>query len=67
MLANYDFDVHADFARAAENFQDATDGRETTLGITPDFDVYDGAIQLRKTHATVRQGLIFRGRAEFFA
>jgi hypothetical protein len=51
MLANYDFDVHADFAGSAENFQDASDGREATLGIAPDFDVYDRAVKLGKTQA----------------
>src|ERR1700691_1564715 len=67
MLANYDFDVHADFAGSTENFQYASDGGETAFGIAPDFDVYDGALQLRKTQGTVCQVLIFRGRAEFFA
>jgi hypothetical protein len=49
MLANYDFDVHSDFAWATENFQDASDGRETTFGIALDFDVYDRAVKLGKT------------------
>ena len=49
MLANYDFDVHSDFAWATENFQDASDGREATFGIAPDFDVYDRAVKLGKT------------------
>ncbi|HXN86374.1 MAG TPA: hypothetical protein VN867_09890 [Candidatus Binataceae bacterium] len=67
MLANDDFDVHADFAWAAENFQDASDRREATFGITPDFDVYDRAVKLGKTQSAIREGLIFRGRAQFFA
>src|ERR1700735_1057982 len=51
MLANYDFDVHADLAGAAENFQDASDGPGAPLGITLDFDVHDGAIEFGKAHA----------------
>src|ERR1700691_4755327 len=71
MLANDDFDVHADFGGAAENFQDATDGSETTFRIAPNFDVYDCAVQLGKTHAAAgerfRPQFLAQSRGQFVA
>src|ERR1700733_8711396 len=67
MLANDDFDIHADFTRASENFQDASDGRETTFGVALDFHVHDSAIEFRKTQAAARERRALRNRAQFLA
>src|ERR1700735_3529824 len=67
MFANNDFDVYPDFARAAENFQNASDGRETTFGITPDFDVNDCAIEFGKANAAAGERRVFGNRAQFLA
>src|SRR5580693_910748 len=41
MLANDDFDVHADFAGAAKNFDDASYGCQAAFGMARDFHVHD--------------------------
>ena len=45
MLANDDFDVDAEIAGAAENFDDASGGRSAAARKAQDLDVDDGAVE----------------------
>src|ERR1700693_1213189 len=67
MLANNNFNVDSDVARAPENFQHMSDGGEAAFGIAFDFDVYDSAIQFRETRAAAGQRFFFSSGAEFRA
>ena len=53
MLADNDFDVDADFAGPAENFDHASRWREAALRKARHFHVHNGAIQFRKPRAAV--------------
>ena len=48
MLANDDFNVHADFAGTSKNFDHAAGRREAAFGIARDFDIHNGAIEFRQ-------------------
>ncbi len=45
MLADDDFDVDAEVAGAAENFDDASDGRSAAARITGELDIDYGAVE----------------------
>ncbi len=54
VLANDDFDVDADIAGAAENFDHAAHRREAAARKARDFDVHDRAIEFGKAQAAIR-------------
>ncbi len=56
MFANDDFDVNADVAGTAENFDDLPGRRKAALGIARDLHIDDGAIEFREAQAAVGAG-----------
>ena len=58
VLADDDFDVDADVAGAAEDFDDAARRRGAATREARDFDVDDGAVEFGKAQATIRRGLL---------
>ena len=61
MLANDDFDVDADVAGTAENFDHAAHGREAAAREARDFGVHDGAIEFGKAQAAIGRRLLRLG------
>src|SRR5690348_4657492 len=51
VLADDDFDVHAHFARASDDFDDASRRRNTAFRIACELHVYDSAVELREAQA----------------
>ncbi len=67
MLADDDFGVHAEIAGAPENFDHAANGRGAFAGVSQEFGVNDGAIELgdvRKANALA--GLLLRAGKQLF-
>ncbi len=64
MFADDEFNVHADFAGAAEDFENASGGREATFRISHDLNVDDGAIEFREARATGRHWRALEARAQ---
>jgi hypothetical protein len=68
VLANDDFGVDAEFAGAAENFDDAADGSLSAASVAEEFDVDDGAFEFRELRkAAATRGFFRSGNVEFFA
>jgi hypothetical protein len=68
VLANDNFGVDAEFAGAAENFDDAANGGLSTAGVAEEFNVDDGAFEfgeLRK--AAAARGFFRMGQVESLA
>jgi len=57
MFANDDFGIHTEIAGTAKDFDDASGGRSAGARIAEEFDVDDGAVELRD----VREALVARG------
>lgn len=64
MLANDDFDVDAHFTVAAENFDDASGGSDAGVRETRQFNVDDGAIELRQAQTAAGARQLAGGGAE---
>jgi hypothetical protein len=67
MFANDDFDVHADFAGAAENFGDPPGRGDAAFRKARELDVYDGTVKLGKTQAAIWRGFFSSCDAQFLA
>ena len=67
MFADDDLDIHADFAGAAENFDDASDGSEAAFGVARDFHIHDGAIEFREARVAHCRWAGPFGSAQFFS
>ena len=66
MLPDHDLHIHADFAGAPENFEHASGRRQPAFGITRDFNIHDGAVELRQAHAAARRRAPRPSRASFW-
>jgi len=68
VLADDDFGVHAEIAGAAQDFDDAADGRGALASVADEFGVDDGAIEFRNVReAETLAGALFFAGEQLFA